>query len=72
MDTLLSNFNLAGATELIVTGGSAGGLSTFLHMDYVHKRMPSSTRVTGAPVVGYFLDHPTYDHSPSNYTAWMK
>ena len=49
------------AEEFVLTGGSAGGLSTFLHMDRVAARLkaeaPSCKKVTGAPVVGYFLDH---------------
>jgi hypothetical protein len=54
------------ATELVVTGGSAGGLATFLHLDHIAERMrqsaPSCKLVTGAPVVGFFLDHPNYEH----------
>ena len=77
---------LSEATEFVLTGGSAGGLSTFLHMDRVAAqiRQRSSTiqKIVGAPVVGYFLDHDNFAHShgqpntPSwnkeNYTGWMK
>ena len=61
------------AEELVLTGGSAGGLSTFLHLDRAAKRFdPKKTRVTGAPVVGYFLDHDDFFKDENNYTAWMK
>jgi hypothetical protein len=46
------------ASELVVTGGSAGGLSTFLHTDRVAaavKAVNPSVKARAAPVVGYFL-----------------
>lgn len=74
------------ATEFVLTGGSAGGLSTFLHADRVAARLrneaPKLRKVVAAPVVGYFLDHDNYKHTsgtpntPSwnhaNYTTWMR
>eukprot|EP00656_Telonema_subtile_P044991 TRINITY_DN51256_c0_g1_i2.p1 TRINITY_DN51256_c0_g1~~TRINITY_DN51256_c0_g1_i2.p1 ORF type:complete len:274 (-),score=52.73 TRINITY_DN51256_c0_g1_i2:227-1048(-) len=73
------------ATEFVLTGGSAGGLSTFLHSDRVAERLrqqaPDIGKIRAAPVVGYFLDHDNFAHStgvpntPSfteaNYTTWM-
>ena len=50
---------LKDATELVVTGGSAGGLSTFLHADrvrdYVRERAPALRRFKAAPVSGFFF-----------------
>jgi hypothetical protein len=74
------------ATEFVLTGGSAGGLSTFLHADRVadqiRARNPGIQKVVAAPVVGYFLDHPDIDgtvgqpNTPTwlkeDYTDWMK
>ena len=64
LDYAFSHLGLGHATEMVVTGGSAGGLSTFLHLDRVAARMeqgaPACTRTTGAPVVGFFLDHANY------------
>lgn len=64
LDYAFEQLGLDRATELVVTGGSAGGLSTFLHLDHIAQRMkvsaPSCVLVTGAPVVGYFLDHANY------------
>jgi hypothetical protein len=75
------------ASEFVLTGGSAGGLSTFLHMDRAGaaiKKVNPAVAVRGAPVVGYFLDHPNYLHTDgglpntptwertANYTAKMK
>ena len=75
------------ADELVVTGGSAGGLSTFLHVDRAAARVPKGAKVRALPVVGYFLDHDNFNHTRGglpntaewstpgegqNYTTWMK
>merc|ERR1712226_1184939 len=63
------------ATEFVLTGGSAGGLSTFLHADRIRQRLlahaPSCKHIVAAPVVGYFLDHDNIRHDANNYTARM-
>ena len=75
-DYLFANLGLHNATQFVLTGGSAGGLSTFLHLDraaaLVRQRSPMVTSIRGAPVVGYFLDHANFAHSSNNYTAWMQ
>ena len=69
---------LADATEVVVTGVSAGGLSTFLHVDRIAQRVRKASRVArvevrGAPVVGYFLDHANYaNDSATSYTEEMR
>lgn len=68
LDLLFAKFNLAEASLLVLTGGSAGGLSTFLHLDHVKSRMPNTTRVVGEPVCGYFIDHGNDGYAPSWYT----
>ena len=66
------------ATEFVLTGGSAGGLSTFLHADRIAARLaaeaPKCAKVRAAPVVGYFLDHDNFAHSGygNTYTGWME
>eukprot|EP01063_Lacrimia_lanifica_P040597 TRINITY_DN926_c1_g1_i6.p1 TRINITY_DN926_c1_g1~~TRINITY_DN926_c1_g1_i6.p1 ORF type:complete len:386 (+),score=122.95 TRINITY_DN926_c1_g1_i6:66-1223(+) len=64
------------ATELVVSGSSAGGLSTFLHTDRIvaqaRARNPALEKVVSVPVDGFFLDHDNYNHGAYNYTAWMK
>ena len=63
------------ATELVITGVSAGGLSTFLHMDRIAARVRRNSpgvKVRGAPVVGFFLDHANFvNRSSTSYTAEM-
>eukprot|EP00041_Stephanoeca_diplocostata_P011445 m.189921 g.189921 ORF g.189921 m.189921 type:complete len:414 (+) comp18538_c0_seq5:231-1472(+) len=67
---------LTKATEFVLTGGSAGGLSTFLHADRIADRLrkeaPQCKDIIAAPVVGYFLDHGNYAHTNNTYTNWMK
>ena len=85
-DTLAHAFThlgLGNATEMVVTGESAGGLATFVHADRVAERMGARVRTTAAPIVGFFLDHapspssdPAGGPSPSGYPAtpiitWM-
>lgn len=63
------------ATDVLLTGCSAGGLATFLHADYVGERLrsfsPNLVRYKVAPCSGFFLDHPNAE-GISVYTAQMK
>jgi len=66
------------AKEFVLTGGSAGGLSTFLHADRVLHRLEQypyvpQQMIRAAPVVGYFLDHDNFKHTDGgkpNTAAW--
>jgi hypothetical protein len=56
-------FKGAGLTEVILSGGSAGGLAVFYNLDHLSSLLASSSpavRVTGFPDAGYFLDQPVY------------
>jgi len=68
LDLLFAKYHLANASLLVLTGGSAGGLSTFLHLDHVKSRMPKTTRVVGEPVCGFFIDHGNDGLMPDWYT----
>ena len=75
LDYAFAHLGLERATEMVVTGSSAGGLSTFLHLDRVARRMeqsaPACTRTTGAPIVGFFLDHANY-HQEQQHGSTME
>ena len=46
----------------LLEGCSAGGLSTYLHMDYVKTLLPASvTTYRAAPISGFFLMHATVE-----------
>lgn len=71
LDYLFQKYDLASAELLIVSGGSAGGLSTFLHLDRVVERMrtaQSNARIVGMPICGFFIDAPNDGYQPSNVT----
>ena len=44
------------ATEVILSGGSAGGLAVFYNLDHLATLLPRTTRLTGFPDAGFFLD----------------
>lgn len=51
--------SLAAASHLLISGSSAGGLTTYLHADYIASRVAAlnaSTIVKAAPEVGFFID----------------
>eukprot|EP00041_Stephanoeca_diplocostata_P013253 m.232158 g.232158 ORF g.232158 m.232158 type:complete len:525 (-) comp19271_c0_seq1:222-1796(-) len=59
LDELQTNHGLAAATEVILSGGSAGGLAVYYHIDYVAdvvRAQSPAARVSGFPDAGYFAD----------------
>jgi hypothetical protein len=60
---------LDGATEVVVSGCSAGGLSTYLHADEWAAALPAA-RVTALPDSGFFLDYNTT--GATKYAATMR
>lgn len=55
MDTLKEKHALSSATEVLLTGGSAGGLSTYLLADYMASQMPASvSKFRAAPQSGFW------------------
>ena len=75
LDTLVASYGLKDAKEVMLTGCSAGGLSTFLHADYVHDYVkgvaPALHKFKAAPISGFFLDHLTVAGKPV-YETEMK
>lgn len=45
------------ATEVILSGGSAGGLAVFYNLDHFAALLGDQIKLTGFPDAGYFLDH---------------
>eukprot|EP00041_Stephanoeca_diplocostata_P023354 m.572245 g.572245 ORF g.572245 m.572245 type:complete len:442 (-) comp22269_c0_seq4:1603-2928(-) len=56
------------ATEIILSGGSAGGLAVFYNLDHLTTLVAKTVRVTGFPDAGFFLDHPSVSGA-YNYRA---
>jgi len=59
INDLLDNQGLNAATDVVISGCSAGGLSTFLHVDEWRQAIPITARVVGMPDSGFFLDDET-------------
>lgn len=49
-------------SQAVLTGSSAGGLSTFLHCDNFHSLLPNTKRVKCFADGGYFLDRLSINH----------
>lgn len=64
LDTLLT-MGLDKAERVMVSGYSAGGLSAFLHTDYIHERLmtaaPKLNTFRAVPLSGFFLHHESLD-----------
>lgn len=61
LDELETAFGfLSQASEVIISGTSAGGMATYLHTSYIKSRLSAGTRVVAMPDAGFFLDHPAY------------
>ena len=74
LDLLLS-IGMSKARQIVFTGGSAGGLTVFLHLDHVAARMAveaPSARVVGEPVCGFFLDSGNDEYQPTNVTYTLQ
>lgn len=74
LDSLLKR-GMANATDVVFTGGSAGGLAVYLNVDHVSKRVLAaapSAKVVGLADAGFFLDHKTYGSQHAKYTEDMK
>lgn len=59
-EDLFATTNLSLATDVILTGCSAGGMSTYLQLDNVRAILPSSINLYGLADAGFFLEYPTY------------
>lgn len=58
LDVLLGQYGLNNAEEVLVVGGSAGGLSTFIHTDYIRHKLPEGLRkFKSMALSGFFLMH---------------
>ena len=70
--TLVQQGGMGGASQVLLSGCSAGGLSTYLHADAVGAMLPSSVTVyKAAPISGFFLDRTTLS-GQSVYNAQMR
>merc|ERR1711871_853931 len=62
-DSLINDRNMAYATDIVISGSSAGALAVLQHIDYIANKirsgsMISDVKIAGIPDAGYFLDVP--------------
>lgn len=57
---------LTAATEIMLTGDSAGGIGVWPNLDYLAQRYPHA-RVVGAPVAGFYFY--AYPYTGVNHTS---
>ena len=55
---------LGDAAEVLLSGGSAGGLATYLHADYVRATFADDVKFRAAPISGFFAMRPTAAGAP--------
>jgi len=65
---LLKNALLSSASNVVISGCSAGGLATYLHIDWWVDQLPQNAKVVGLPDSGFFVD---LDSQPVNYHTSM-
>jgi hypothetical protein len=64
-DMLLNQHGLISGSDVVIAGSSAGGLSVVIHIDYLHHKITSRSKVSPKPVIvgvvdgGYFMDYPS-------------
>ena len=68
IQTLVADFGLGSATEVLLTGDSAGGMAVYLMADRVHAQLESAAprlrKYRVAPMSGMFLKHSNFDGDP--------
>eukprot|EP00056_Hartaetosiga_gracilis_P005646 m.87216 g.87216 ORF g.87216 m.87216 type:complete len:337 (+) comp12235_c0_seq2:1328-2338(+) len=65
IEQLSSKYGLDNATEVILTGESAGGIGVWYHLAYLDDLLPHA-RVVGAPIAGFYF--PAYPYMGVNHT----
>jgi hypothetical protein len=76
LDSLFER-GMSNATDIVFTGGSAGGLAVYLNLDHFSQRVAAvspATKVVGLADAGFFLDHPTYgtqNHAYANAIQYL-
>ena len=57
MTALLTRHGMDDATEIVISGGSAGALAVYLHADALRAQMPATAKVVAMPDDGFFMDN---------------
>ncbi|EGD80161.1 hypothetical protein PTSG_10843 [Salpingoeca rosetta] len=66
VEVLERDYKFKDATDVILTGQSAGGIGIWYHLDWLAQRVPHAT-VVGAPIAGFYF--PAYPYTGPNHTS---
>jgi len=66
IDALVATANLNAATEIILTGASAGGIGVWMNVYYLQMRFPNA-RIVAAPIAGFYFY--AYPYQGINHTS---
>jgi hypothetical protein len=66
IDALVKTTNISAATDIVLTGASAGGIGVWINVDYLKSRFPAA-RVTAAPIAGFYFD--AFPYQGINHTS---
>ena len=62
-DMLLMQHSMNTASEVLISGSSAGGLAVLLHLDYIYHKIKNRSKtkpiITGFADAAYFMDAPS-------------
>jgi len=78
IDSLINNYGLLNATDIVISGGSAGGLAAILHTNYIanivyQRSNNNDIKIVSLPNVGYFIEYNGFNSSnPTNYSVGME
>merc|ERR1712166_70576 len=68
---LQTSLGMEDATEVILSGGSSGGLAVFYNIDHLASLLPAGVRLTGFPDGGFFIDAKNR-YGAHAYQKWFK
>lgn len=74
LDTMMNdlmNEGIQHATDIVVSGCSAGGLASWLHTDKIRALFSKSVKVVGLPDSGFFLDYEATTTKYDQYHSMM-
>lgn len=73
LDSLNSLYKIfTAATNIVVTGQSAGALAVFLWVNYIKDRAAATAKVTGLPDSGIFLNSFNLNTKRREYAVYMQ
>ena len=60
-NTRADELGLAAASTVVLSGGSAGGIGTWINVEWLAAQLPKETLVIAAPIAGYYFYAYPYD-----------